>query len=357
MSLRKYLPPVLIAGLTVAAWTVCGQENSRPCSEEPQILPHSAHESPERCDCGNFRTELRSPISFPDDPMPLVIAGAWEGDDPVRHDGTQIGILIKVEVVQKVRLAPATIARGFTAESKRPLEFWFYQRTAGEEQRAWRRVSGDSSTSLDGQRFQTIFKNWDNFTHTDVSLDVTFDRQQLAWTGKFTRNGVTKPIRLERPGASLRTKPDLLVGTWALSYSGTPEGNPVGPCLTIAQGRDGAFTAWEPSTGFQWIGLIIDGPPPSVATFWGSAGKRWGIEVTDQGVTLDQAAYVGGWAGGGPPMNFVGELAMCGREIIGRNVNLDAMPGQPRHGSPIVIWSKQSHGCYSLISVVPSVPE
>jgi hypothetical protein len=355
MSLRKYLPPVLIAGLTVAAWTVCGQEKLDPCSEEPPILPHSAHQWPERCDCGNFKTDIHSPISFPDDPMPLLIAGAREGDDPVRHDGTQIGILIKVEVVQKVRLAPGTIAKGFTAESKRPLEFWFYQRTAGEEQRAWRSVSGDSSRSLDGQRFRTTFKNWDNFTHTDVSLDVTFDRQQLAWTGKFTRNGVTNPIRLERPGASLRTKPDPLVGTWAFWYSGSPEGNLWRSCLTIAQGKDGAFTAWEPSTGFQWIG--VDGPPPSVATFWGSAGKRWGIEVTDQGVTLDQAAYMSGWAGGGPPMKFVGELATCGREIVGRNVNIGALPGQPRHPSPIVTLSKQSHGCEALISVVPSLPE
>lgn len=350
--LKMFSLAVLVAAFASTVWEIHAQMRPAPCSEPPSaaVNAHPAPQSYIRCDCGKFKTELHSPVTFPDDPMQLVITGAWEGDDPVLNDGTQIGILLKSEAIVKVRLTSGVIMRGFAARSRIAPEFCFYQRTSGQEQRVWFEVGQvlrGMSSSLEGQRLKAEFKNdgpGGNFKHTNIALDLTFDEKQLAWTGNFTRNGITKPLRLERPAPSPGVKASALVGTWALPVSETVDGNLRSYCLSIAQGKDGGFTVWEPSIGYQWIG--VDGPPPPVATFEEYTGRRWGITVDGETVTLDSTTYMSGLPGGIPAGPFVGKLSMCGRQIVGRIVR-----------GPLQTWTKQTHGCVELVSVGPGMAE
>lgn len=363
---RKCLPVVLTAVFVPTVWTLWAQRGPAPCTEDSPAAAtgsHPASQSPMRCDCGNFRTELRSPVTFPDDPIPLAFVGAWEGDDPMLGQSTQIGIFINVDAILKVRLVPGAIERGFTARPRLPTEFCLYERTSGNEQRVCFEVGEvlpTLSSSLDGQRLQARFKNDEpsgNFAHTEIAVDLTFDQQQLAWTGQLTRNSVTKQVRLERPKVSSRIKESALVGTWALPVFETVEGNLRSTCLSIAQGNDGALIAWEPSMGYQWIG--VDGAPPPEATFELYAGRRWGITVDGENVTLDRMAYMAGAPGGFDPGPFVGRLWMCGRQILGSFGGIGPTPS--RGWQPYMrlsqAWSKQSHGCVELLRVDPRMAE
>src|SRR6202043_3577357 len=85
------------------------------------------------------------------------------------------------------------------------LEVLVYQRTAGNAQGAIFPVDYDGNTSWDGRRLQLVYPGrgpgrarW--FTNGPFSLDVTFNENDPSWIGTYTRDGITKQIRLDRPG-------------------------------------------------------------------------------------------------------------------------------------------------------------
>lgn len=301
--------------------------------------------------------QTRLPIA-PEGPMPLAVAGPWEGLDPIQGKGTLIGIFIKIDAVWVVRLNhQGAVVGNVSAKSRLPEGFFFYQRTAGIEKRVWFKtglVLPGVSSSFNGHRLQAKFKNAKapptSFARTGIALDLTFNQVQQVWTGDYTRGDVTKRIRLERPGAGSGNRSSPFVGTWSLyrSKAGEP---PAVDCLSIVQGADGVFLAWEDGMGLQKIGT---GRPPATATLEDYAGQRWGINVKGDTITLDRTAYMAGVAGGIGPSIFVGKLSANGKQIVGRSIwsLKKPPPATLRNKGPIVILSRTSRPCVSSLSIV-----
>ena len=353
----------LWSGLLISAYAVA-------CSVSAQrMLPQARDDAPRAIQAGSGRPTFPTvhdarakreaakpgdvPIA-PEGPMPLMIAGAWEGSDPIRGKGALIGIFMEIDAVSVVHLNHGAVVATISAKIRLPEGFCFYQRAAGIEQRVWfetGQVLPDESSSWDGHRLQARLKSANapsgSFAHTGIALDLTFNQAQQVWTGDYTRDGVTKRLRLKRPGVGSHKKPSPFVGTW--SFPTPPPGlSPAAGCVSIVQGADGVFMAWGDGMGIQRVGPER---PLSTAAVEDYAGQRWGIIVSGETVTLNQATYMSGVAGG-LPERFIGKLSADGEQMVGKLTrplyNLSRVPSQGR----LIVLSKISKPCVSLLSVV-----
>jgi hypothetical protein len=311
------------------------------------LLPvnYKVNDMTARFEADKARSEANEFFITPEMPRPLSLAGPWEVDDPILGAATKIGILVSIYVAHQVELNQGEITSETSVRYNSPLVFQFYQRTAGVEQGIGF-MAGDAtpylSASWDGQRLQAKFKDVrpSKFEHPDFALDLSFNKKQEVWTGDYTREGVTKQIRLERPGVSSKANPNPLMGAWTFPATETRGRNTRRGCLQIMQGTDGAFMAWTLSSEF---GMTGRGRLPTTGTVLDNAGARWGIGIEGDMVTLDEWKYTGADAGGiGIPAKFVGKISADGTLIEGKYVqDRAAAQGQPAE-EPTAVMRKTS---------------
>lgn len=283
----------------------------------------------------------------PGGPGAWALGGPWEFADPALGSGAEVGIFLHVRDGREVTVNQGAVASDVSATFTSPLEFEFYQRVNGKEQRMWfsaglniTNASATMSASWDGQRLQALFKSnraSDDFAHPDFALDLKFDQAQQVWTGAYTRDGVTKQVQLARPGASVTENQSPLVGTWLLPQSQLGGSVMMASCMSIDRAADGTFMAWLKNSSAR----PYDGAPYS-GTEWlvDDSGDRWAITVDGETVTLDQAGY-GGFIGGAPPRKFVGALSADGTEIAGKYIQSgETPPAQTENDAPSAIVTK-----------------
>jgi len=287
----------------------------------------------------------------PDMPKPLLLAGPWEVDDPILGGGMKIGIFINIAAAREVLISGGAITNDVSEKYNAPLEFQFYQRIAGDEHGIWfeaGQVTQYVLSSWDGQRLRFKFKDTrpSKFAHPDFSLDLTFNQAQQVWTGDYSREGGTKQVRLERPGASSKTNGGPFVGTWTRASS--PEAASVNRegCVQIMQSTDGAFMAWPMSSDIVRMGRNISA---STGTVLEGGGKKWGITVEGGVITLDPGAYQ---AGGMRPAKFVGKLSADGTQIVGTYLSPHMGPqGQDDKEPRTFVMTKTSEETCIQVSV------
>jgi hypothetical protein len=296
--------------------------------------------------------------------MPLMVAGPWESDDPILGKTTQIGILFQISTIRKVRLSHGAVVGDVSVERELPPDFYFYQRTPGDDDGSGfgsaRVISHLSSSSWDGQRLQVRFQGdgpSPYFALADLALDLTFNRKQQVWTGDYTRDGVTKRVRLERPGASLKTNPSPLVGTWSFYQSERGGRISEATCVSIVQGMDGVFMAWEHSS---FLGRVGTDGLPSTGIVRDSAGQRLGITAQGDAVTLDEFDY---YSTHEPIRKFIGKLSADRAQIAGRLIQFGPPLGRRMVGAQapqaqagiegqLAVMTRTSKGCVSRLSAL-----
>lgn len=292
---------------------------------------------------GKARGRAESAPILPVGPKPLMIAGAWEAVDPILGLGTRMGIFLHVQASREVQMSQRTVV-GEGPGKFTNVQFQFYQRTAGDEHGIWFTAGDttqDRSASWDGQRLQAKFKSDrpSQFAHPDFVLDLTFNSLQQNWSGDYTREGVTKQIHFERPGASAGFASSPLVGIWSMPASQMGGSVMREGCIQIARSADGESMAWSISSNLARF--ITDGVRSPMLAL-DNAGQRWGITFDNGSVTLDQATYMGGVAGA-PPRKFIGKISDDGSQMNGHFVGgLALAPEENGNGQPTAIMKKTS---------------
>jgi hypothetical protein len=294
------------------------------------------------------------------EPSPILLGGPWEAADPI-VPGARVGFHLYLEARRDVLLNGRTIvARGAGTYSQ--FSGTFFQRATGRAQEEGFIVlaPGVSSPSAgltwDGQRLKGAFKprgrGQTSFSDPEFGLDLTFDRAQQIWVGDYTRRGVTKQIRFERPGTSAPADP--FSGVWAepksMESSRTTEA--AGGCVQISHSVDGVYTAWTSGEGAVFQQGAEPSPPPFSSVV---AGSKWGITVRNGTITLDEAEYLAAIAGGIPP-TFSGKLSADGNQIVGNYVSPRAIPSETdSHATPLVMTRVSPESCYAH-QAVPTSP-
>jgi hypothetical protein len=259
------------------------------------------------------------------EPSPILLGGPWEAADPI-VPGARVGFHLYLQARRDVLLNGRTIvSRG--AGTYTQFGGTFFQHATGRAQEEGFVVlaPGVSSPSAgltwDGQRLKGAFKprgrGQTTFSDPEFGIDLTFDRTQQVWVGDYTRRGVTKQIRFERPGTSAPADP--FAGVWArpTSVESAHPMEPAGGCVQISRSVDGVYTAWTSGEG----AVFQQGAEPSSPPFSSVvAGPKWGISVRNGTITLDEAEFLGGIAGGIPP-TFSGKLSADGNQIVGNYVS------------------------------------
>jgi hypothetical protein len=294
------------------------------------------------------------------EPSPILLGGPWEAADPI-VPGARVGFHLYLNARRDVLLNGRTIvARG--AGTYTQFGGSFFQRATGRSQEEGFVVlaPGVSSPSAgltwDGRRLKGAFKprgrGQTNFSDPEFGIDLTFDSAQQVWVGDYTRRGVTRQIRFERPGASAPA--DAFAGVWAgpTSVESARPMEPAGGCVQICRSVDGVYTAWTSGEG----AVFQQGAEPSAPPFSSVvAGPKWGITVRNGAITLDEAEFLAAIAGGIPP-TFSGKLSADGNQIVGNYVSPRANPAETdSHAAPLVMTRVSPETCYAH-QAVPTSP-
>jgi hypothetical protein len=241
------------------------------------------------------------------------LAGAWEAADPILGQGVELGIFLKMDVRTDLQLqGTRVISEG--PERIMTLQVRVSQRTAGNEQEfTW--LSAVPSippgrSSFDGRRLHLAYPGGPPPAIKDsLALDLSFNEKDPSWVGTYTRNGISKQIRLERPGASSATSSNPFVGTWSTG----------GLCIRISRGADGTLVAWRNSTSGTSLRFLPGcSRPPCPTSPEGSRTKLEGqplkVQINGNSVKLEDA-YVGGGVAGGIALPLLGTLSADGTQI------------------------------------------
>jgi hypothetical protein len=149
----------------------------------------------------------------------------------------------------------------------------------------------------------------------DLALDLTYNVQKGFWTGSYTRGGVTKPVRLTRPGASRKGPSNPFVGEWSKSgrMGPSPPASRFPSCVYVAQGSDGAFVAWRNMN----LGPAVNPREGyDVAAFQQWDGDALGVQINGDTLILQEGIDSGAAPGRGAG-RFTGKLSPDGTQIIG----------------------------------------
>jgi hypothetical protein len=245
----------------------------------------------------------------PGEPGAEMLAGAWEADNPFVGESSQMGILLKILANRRVPFHQGKVI-GAGPEKIASLDVRVYQRVAGEDKGGWFSTNRGDDASWDSHRLRIEFNGADPgaFIQGKLRLDIAFNQGDLTWTGSYTRDGVTKPILLARPGASLRAVSNPFLGGWL--ENGRPGAS---RCVYIAQGLDGTLVSWRNTR----MGPSIN-PSEGMTTafFQENDGDALGVQITGNTATLQEGIY---WAGiaGQPARKFTGKLSPDGSQIVG----------------------------------------
>jgi hypothetical protein len=259
---------------------------------------------------------LQIPIR-PDDPSPAMIGGSWETADPILGAGTRIGIRVFLMATRNVQLNGQDIVARANGTYDH-FSIRFFQRTAGVEQEEESEVKPPaqfSQFSWDGERLQGAFKPTESadFSDPEVGLNLIFDGTQQVWIGDYARRGVTKQVRLERPGGASRSDP--LTGVWAgpMSEDALPDVAMGGSCVQISRSADGSYSAWM---AFEAVDPRAKPGPAGMLPEVVRAGIPVQVTVENGTVKL-HLAQSQTMSGGGQPSKFDGKLSPDGNQIVG----------------------------------------
>jgi hypothetical protein len=286
------------------------------------------------------------------EPSPILLGGPWEAADPI-VPGARVGFHLYLRARRDVLLNGRNIVdRGAGTYSQ--FSGAFFQRVTGRAQEEGFVVLAPGVSSpfagltWDGQRLKGTFKphgrGQTNFSDPEFGIDLTFDPRQQVWVGDYTRRGVTKQIRFERPGTSAPADP--FAGVWAqpTSAESAHPMEPAGGCVQISRSVDGVYTAWTAGEG----AFFQQGTEPSPTALSNVvAGSKWGITVRNGTIMLDEAEYLSAIAGGIPP-TFSGKLSADGNQIVGDYVSPRATPAQTdAHATAFVMTRVSPETCYA----------
>jgi hypothetical protein len=239
-------------------------------------------------------------------PKTEELAGAWETEDPILGKGTEFGILLKISSDKQLQLQQGkVVSEG--PQRVTTFQIRVYQRTGGSDQGGWFSAlpaSSNGGASWNGQQLQLNYAGG-TFTSDTLALNLTFNASDPSWAGSYTRNAVTKQIRLSRPGAGPKTNPNPVAGTWmAPQTSGIP-----GACVHITRGTDGSLVGWRNQGSPVFVGA------PQGPMTQETDGQPLEVHFENNSITLEDA-FVAAVAGG-LPFRFTGTLSPDGTQIVG----------------------------------------
>jgi hypothetical protein len=267
-----------------------------------------------------------------------MLAGNWEAGDPFAGKPAQIGILLKLLANRRVPYSHGKVT-GDGPQKIADLQIRVYQRAAGEDKGGWFTTHGGGA-DWDGHRLQISFNGNGPgvFIQGQLGLDLAFNEKIPAWTGSYTREGVTKPILLTRPGASREGAPHRFVGGWL-------ENGWIGGarCVYIAQGLDEGFVAWRVSSSGP---TINPEEGMNTVTFHENDGDSLGVQIDGDTVTLQEGLY---WAGlaGQAPRKFTGRLSPDQSQIVGTWVPDLSRPPDHKENGNTTLTRLNGQGCGS----------
>lgn len=254
---------------------------------------------------------------------PESYAGPWETRDP--KSGVIDGIFLwaNTEVRQSTEYLGQLQIKVYRREGNATTENWF---TAKE----------GTDTTWDGKRLQLKLRP---VAAGDVALniDLTFDPVQQGWSGTFSRGGLAKQVRLQRPGASVHAS-NRFVGDWFLQADSLRHLPYSAFCIHVAQADDGTLVVWQHTKS----GHIINAPTQN----------EYAKELAVEDVTFDSIALVvasSKWFGN--RVTFTGTLSPDGSQIEGRW----ATNGQPSP-DPVVFIKSSGEACAASSSKQENSP-
>nr|HEV7954256.1 hypothetical protein [Candidatus Acidoferrales bacterium] len=286
---------------------------------DPAVFEPPANYSVHDLDSEREKAEREAVPLIPDGPTPVMLAGPWEAQDPIKGAGTQLGLFLEMRATREVQRVGGGISANGSGKF-RSLNIYIYQRTSGKEQ-VGGYISLDSGsdslgTKWDGQRLQIKFKGEPRASFGgEFVLDLTFALPQEDWTGTYTSAAVTNSIRFQRPGAEAAAKPNPLIGLWALPDLQMGRTLVSRGCLQVAQSADGVYFGW-----FRRVDGPVNSEPGngnrSQQYMDEFAGQRWEVTVDGPKITLDEGAFMQTFGGNGPE-KFTGKLSADGSQIVG----------------------------------------
>ena len=271
-----------------------------------------------------------------------MLAGPWEANNPFAGESSPIGILLKILASRRVPSHEGKVA-GDGPEKIMSLDVRVYQRVAGEDKGGWFSTNHGGNASWDGHRLRIEFNGNDPgaFIQGKLGLDVAFNQGDLTWTGSYTRDGVTKPILLARPGASLKAASNPFLGGWL--ENARPGSS---RCVHIAQGSDGTLVSWRNTR----MGPIINSSEGTTTAFFQeNDGDALGVRITGHTATLQEGIYWSGIAGQ-PPRKFTGKLSPDESQIVGSWDPISQAPGsqdQPAISEAATFTRMAGQSCWS----------
>jgi hypothetical protein len=286
---------------------------------DPAVFEPPANYSVHDLDSEREKAEREAVPLIPDGPTPVMLAGPWEAQDPIKGAGTQLGLFLEMRATREVQRVGGGISANGSGKF-RSLNIYIYQRTSGKEQ-VGGYISLDSGsdslgTKWDGQRLQIKFKGDPRASFGgEFVLDLTFALPQEVWTGTYTSAAVTNSIRFQRPGAEAAAKPNPLIGLWALADLQMGRTLASRGCIQIARSADGVYFGW-----FRRVDGPINGErengKQSQQYMEEYAGERWEVTVDGPTITLDEGAFMQA-VGGNGPQKLTGKLSADGSQIVG----------------------------------------
>jgi hypothetical protein len=268
----------------------------------------------------------------PGQPDAAMLVGAWEADDPFAAKPAQVGIRLKLVANRRVPFSHGKVT-GDGMQKFMSFDICVYQRAAGEEKHGWFSTT-QGGASWDGSRLIVAYHGAGTyaFVQGDLALDLTFDEQKGFWAGSYSRDGVSKPVRLTRPGAARNGPSNPFVGDWSESGRMGPSAPAAltPTCVDIAQGLDGTFVAWRLSNS----GPIIDPREgDAIALLQENDGDALGVQINGDTLTLQEGIDWAVIAGKGPEQ-FTGKLSADGIQIVGTWAAHAPESGKERPASP-----------------------
>ncbi len=176
------------------------------------------------------REAAQPPISHPE-----FLAGPWETEPD--SSGTIDGIHLRLSTTLQD-----------SGEHLSLFEIGVYRRQGQVEKRNWFTANDRGGATWDGSRLQLKFESR-VAGELFLVLNLAFDPGQSVWAGTYARNGVSKQVRLKRPGGFSGPSLNRFVGEWYLHLDRSrplPQGAyRESYCLHVAQRPDGSMVAWE----------------------------------------------------------------------------------------------------------------
>jgi hypothetical protein len=273
----------------------------------------------------------------PGEPDAEMLAGAWEGDDPFAPYPAQVGIFVQILANRRVPFRHGRIT-GSGPQKFQEMQVRVYERIGGKDEGGWFSTTAPDGVSWDGHRLLILPAHLrpGTFASGEFALDLIFNERKGLWTGRYTREGVTRRVHLVRPGALSKAVSNPFLGVW--SESGRPGHSPSAPpiprCVYIARGSDGILVSWRDTL----FGPAIDPSEGlSTATFQEKDGDAMGVKIDGGNLILQEGIY---WAGlgGNAPEQFIGKLSPDRVHIVG-----EWEPSSPQRpeGSPALPSQEQ----------------